>query len=443
MELLTNSELQENNFDFAKTSYAAKMLYLLRGEKSLDRMELARRLGVTWPTASNTAEKLLNARILITQVQEPSSDSANAKNTYSLMVNPNYGYFAGISIGSSEIKIVVLDFNFHVLTHDALENYLCVSDPSSDDGSAVLDWRRYLVQKSETEGSYIKFPTPESADRFSATVNQIISGLIKADKNQSKLPVHQSKRLLGIGFAFTGAVNVENKVVTESFNLPFLRGTSYTTLITPSNREYLERCNIYVSFQHNAKTVAIAEKYYLQKNHFSLGNCENIVCIYLGSGISCGMILNNRLFSGSKNYSGELGHIPFLMGGNQVLTLEEYIRIYVFGEPDFDTYRRNSLEDLQKKLNHSSEARDRFAQAIGCTINTVANMFNPGLIILSGKLSVLAKACLDNIYSYQFSALPYIFDSYKLQISEQGICAPAIGAAMYAFYARYNLDVEF
>ena len=45
MELLTNSELQENNFDFAKTSYAAKMLYLLRGEKSVERMELARRLG--------------------------------------------------------------------------------------------------------------------------------------------------------------------------------------------------------------------------------------------------------------------------------------------------------------------------------------------------------------------------------------------------------------
>ena len=241
----------------------------------------------------------------------------------------------------------------------------------------------------------------------------------------------------------TGAVDVENKTVTESFNLPFLRGISYKTLISPSNREYLESQNITVSFQHNAKTVAIAEKYYLQKNNSPLGESEDIVSIYLGTGIGCGLILNNRLFTGTKNYSGELGHIPLLIQSNKAITLEEYIRIYVFGESDFDTYRKMKLSQLREILNQSVEAQKHFSQALGYAINTVATLFNPSLIILSGKLSELASTCLDSIYSYQFSALPYVFDSYKLQISEQGICSPAIGAAMYAFYARYDINVQF
>lgn len=431
------------DFDLSKISYASKMLYLLRGSTSLDRMELARRLGVTWPTASNTAEKLLNIGALYPCQQDSTLESGSGKSSYSLMVNPNFGYFAGISIGSSEIKILLLDFNFNVLAKEDLQNYLCFSTETHTTNSTMLDWNQYLLQNSETAGGYIKLPTPESADRFSATINQIINGLIEADKNQQNSTNNPSKRLLGIGFAFTGAVDVENKIVTESFNLPFLRGTSYTTLITPSNREYLERHNIHISFQHNVKTVAIAEKYYLQKKHSSFGDCENIVCIYLGSGIGCGLIINNRLFSGTKNYSGELGHIPLLVEGNKTLTLEEYIRIYVFGQSDFDSYRKMKLDFLQEKLNQSSEVRERFAQALGYAINTVASLFNPSLIILSGKLSVLANTCLDSIYSYQFSALPYIFDSYKLQVSEQGICAPTIGAAMYAFYSRYNIDVEF
>lgn len=101
------------------------------------------------------------------------------------------------------------------------------------------------------------------------------------------------------------------------------------------------------------------------------------------------------------------------------------------------------LSQLREILNQSVEAQKHFSQALGYAINTVATLFNPSLIILSGKLSELASTCLDSIYSYQFSALPYVFDSYKLQISEQGICSPAIGAAMYAFYARYDINVQF
>lgn len=91
-----------------------------------------------------------------------------------------------------------------------------------------------------------------------------------------------------------------------------MRGISYKTLISPSNREYLESQNITVSFQHNAKTVAIAEKYYLQKNNSPLGESEDIVSIYLGTGIGCGLILNNRLFTGTKIIVVNLGIFLYL-----------------------------------------------------------------------------------------------------------------------------------
>ena len=247
MGLLNTNIWQDHDSELARISYSARMLYLLRGAICLDRMELAKRLGVTWPTASNTAEKLQKIGALRTVAQEAVSETGSGKSSYSLMVNPDYGYFVGISIGSSEIKLVVLDFNFDPLSKVSLQDYLCFY-AESEGNPVVFDWRKYLMQSDATTNGYIKIPTPESAERFSATINQIVNGLIAADINQQNQSPSTAKHLLGIGFAFTGAVDVENKTVTESFNLPFLRGISYKTLISPSNREYLESQNITVSF---------------------------------------------------------------------------------------------------------------------------------------------------------------------------------------------------
>lgn len=62
MGLLNTNIWQDHDSELARISYSARMLYLLRGAICLDRMELAKRLGVTWPTASNTAEKLQKNR---------------------------------------------------------------------------------------------------------------------------------------------------------------------------------------------------------------------------------------------------------------------------------------------------------------------------------------------------------------------------------------------
>ena len=207
MGLLNTNIWQDHDSELARISYSARMLYLLRGAICLDRMELAKRLGVTWPTASNTAEKLQKIGALRTVAQEAVSETGSGKSSYSLMVNPDYGYFVGISIGSSEIKLVVLDFNFDPLSKVSLQDYLCFY-AESEGNPVVFDWRKYLMQSDATTNGYIKIPTPESAERFSATINQIVNGLIAADINQQNQSPSTAKHLLGIGFAFTGAVDV-------------------------------------------------------------------------------------------------------------------------------------------------------------------------------------------------------------------------------------------
>lgn len=164
MGLLNTNIWQDHDSELARISYSARMLYLLRGAICLDRMELAKRLGVTWPTASNTAEKLQKIGALRTVAQEAVSETGSGKSSYSLMVNPDYGYFVGISIGSSEIKLVVLDFNFDPLSKVSLQDYLCFY-AKSEGNPVVFDWRKYLMQSDATTNGYIKIPTPESADR--------------------------------------------------------------------------------------------------------------------------------------------------------------------------------------------------------------------------------------------------------------------------------------
>jgi len=110
--------------------------------------------------------------------------------------------------------------------------------------------------------------------------------------------------------------------------------------------------NCSVLFENDANALAVGE--YADKGYDE----ENLVCIYLSSGIGMGIIINGRLYRGSQGRAGEIGKlVPFF--GDKIDTFEDY----------FGRCKRLKKADAMIRL-----------------LNNLSLLFNPSEIVLSGSI---------------------------------------------------------
>lgn len=146
-------------------------------------------------------------------------------------------------------------------------------------------------------------------------------------------------------------------------------------------------------------------------------DASNIVGIFLGTGIGGGIIINNELFTGSKNAAGEIGHIiidkkgPRCSCGNRGCleafagrwAIERNIRSALKkGEDSVITklVGRNFKIIKSKYLKKALKKRDPLivkimdgvSEAIGKACVSLRHIFDPDLIVLGGGV---IEACGD------------------------------------------------
>lgn len=110
--------------------------------------------------------------------------------------------------------------------------------------------------------------------------------------------------LAGIGIGAPAADPATGCIVDAS-NLPW-KG------IVPIVDIFSKKFNTDVRLENDARAAAWGEKIYgLAKN------MNNFAFITLGTGVGCGLVINNKLYSGENKYAGEIGHIITYPHGRQ------------------------------------------------------------------------------------------------------------------------------
>jgi len=140
-------------------------------------------------------------------------------------------------------------------------------------------------------------------------------------------------------------------------------------------------------------------------------NCNDIVCIFVGTGVGGGIISDGKMLNGHNNASGEIGHITINYKGDKCkcgnigcletlaggLSIAERARKILIDEP----YRSPVLLELAAKktelittghISYAAQQGDEFSNKIfedvsdaliaGCV--SMVNCFNPSLIVLGG-----------------------------------------------------------
>jgi len=186
---------------------------------------------------------------------------------------------------------------------------------------------------------------------------------------------------------------------------------------------------------------------------------RNLIYVFIGQGIVAGIIIDGKLFLGSKSSAGEIGHVslvadgPLCKCGNQGC-LEVYASeaaLLASGRAWAREDKENALyQELSGKLDllsvdlliKAAKQGDRIAKRVfdeagvkvGMAVSTLINLFNPEMVILGGSIGssagdlllqpVMKEACLKTI--------PRSFADVQIVTGTLGTEAATIGAAVLA-----------
>ena len=135
----------------------------------------------------------------------------------------------------------------------------------------------------------------ETAGNTPAQVLELFNGFIQKATN--------SYEIGGIGISCGGPLDSHKGIILSPPNLP---GWDQIEIV----RHFQTKWGIPTYLQNDANACAVAEwKYGAGKG------CENMVFLTFGTGLGAGIIANSRLYCGSTDMAGELGHIRLLRRG--------------------------------------------------------------------------------------------------------------------------------
>ncbi len=254
--------------------------------------------------------------------------------------------------------------------------------------------------------------------------------------NKSGLP---KNKFAGIGIGMPGFVDVK-------------KGINYSYLLTDgkSITEFIsDNVKLPVYIDNDSSIIALAE---LQFGAFR--EAGNAMIVNVGWGIGLGLILNGKLYRGHNGFAGEFSHIPLFFNGKLCYCgksgcLETEASLLIVVEKAMEGLRAGRVtklselpdDDLEQaclKTIKAAHQGDQFAISllsdiaykIGRGVAILIHLFNPELIVLSGRGSAAGKILITPLQqAITEYCIPGLAEHTSIHLSALGNEAELIGAA--------------
>lgn len=194
---------------------------------------------------------------------------------------------------------------------------------------------------------------------------------------------------------------------------------------------------------------------------------ENLVCLFVGTGIGGGVVLNGRVITGCSNSAGELGHITIDMKGPQCRcgnygcmealaggwAIAKQARDLALADPIAGSFLLEKVQGVAERITakvvfEAARAEDplalkivdRVSQALIAGAVSLVNAFNPCLFILGGGVikgyPELIKKIAEGVKQH---ALPPAREPLKIIRARLHNDAGVVGAAALAMHSQDGL----
>lgn len=226
------------------------------------------------------------------------------------------------------------------------------------------------------------------------------------------------KDISTIGIGFPGVVAKNNAVTCVNLGI-------HNELITPKIEQSFKNVNVKVG--NDANVAALAEYVY-----GSMKSYENGVMITLGTGIGGGIVINNKLITGSNGIGAEIGHMmiasnyfdcncgnngcfetfcsataiikyaqKLISEGRESIILKEANNDInnISAKMVFDAYKENDSVGV--------EVINRFKKYLAIGLANIVNFIDPDVISIGGGVSNASDIILDGLDDMVKKHLPF------------------------------------
>jgi glucokinase len=232
-------------------------------------------------------------------------------------------------------------------------------------------------------------------------------------------------KLLAVGISCGGPLDSKKGVIQSPPNLP---GWDNIEIVKIFNEIY----NVPVHLQNDANACALAEW------RFGAGKgCDNMIFLTFGTGLGAGLILDGKIYTGTNDLAGEVGHIRLDDDGPEAYGKKGSFEAFCSGSGIAMLTRKYIREQLNegKKVSFFTDG----AKIEDYTTKDLAmaaaegNQEAIGLFELSGKYLGMGLSILIDVLNPQrivigsvYARNPHLFNSATLKVMEKEALRPAL-----------------
>ncbi len=368
-----------------ESSKAVLVDLLVHGPAS--RADLARRLGLSPASLTRITRSLVESQLLIEV--DVATPARLGRPSQMLDVNVDLAHLVGIKLSSGQLNVVRTDLRARLLSERTLP--LLATDPAS----------------------------------VSDTIAEAVADEVIADP-----------RVCALGVSLAGPVSPRSDIVHTS---PFL-GWSEVPLVEMIR----QRTGLPTVVENDVRALTAAEHWF-----GAAAGVSDFVLVTIGSGVACGLVVDDRLVDGVLGGSGQVGHLPVTEWGPLCERGHRgCVRSYlssssIVGQVAAALGRRDLTYELVLDL---AAARDPIAErvvreagrALGVLIGTVAAITAPAQVLVSGEGAALASMVLDAIREHAAAVQHWTLPKVPITVVPFTFTEWARGAAVIAL--RHQLD---
>lgn len=394
-DAMTNTFLNDDTSKSALAKREILRLCITHEESSIS--FFSKTLGISVPTVTKLISELKEDGFIL---DEGKIGTSGGRRPSIFGLNPNAGYFVGIDVARHHFHIAITDFKGNML--------------------------KYIED--------IEFVLESNSGSFRQMCRMVQDNVVAAGIPWIKV--------LAAGVSLSGRVNPE-----QGYSL-----TYFVSDDLPLKDLFQRELNVPVSIENDSRALTYGEYMYLGKN----AN-KDMIAINLSWGLGMGMILDGHLYYGKSGFSGEIGHFPLL--DNNIMCRCGKIGCLETGASGsalrriivekLKSGRRSSLSKIYKENGNldlseilqavqdgdvlAIECIGEIGEMLGRGIAGVINIFNPGLVIIGGRLIVgkdhllLPVRTVVNKYS-----MARVASDTKIRLSTLGRKATVLGDCLLA-----------
>lgn len=324
-----------------------RVLNAVRRMGPLSRADLTRRMGLSAPTVSALVADLVGEDHLLRWVGI--GESSGGRRPALLAFNGEYGYIAGVDIGSRTLRVALADLEGRVVArhHEP-------TDPAG--GERLVQQICLVIERVVTEAG------------------------VRPD------------RLLAIGAGAPGMTDVRTGRVINAVNIPGWLDVPLRSLLET-------RFGVPAVIDNDANMAALGERW-----RGSARDVADFVFIALGAGVGAGVIVGGRLLRGSNWSAGEISHIHLNWRGWQVDYgdqgfLESKVAELAGGRSC--SARDRAFSDIFGAVRAGDGAAaaivEDLAAHLGTAIANIVAVLDPALVVFGGGVSQAGEQLLEPV----------------------------------------------